>query len=157
MFDRVVNSGANDTATEPDIVEPPAATEPVGELPVRVLHKADYNIDDQPTVRGYQVLSEVAAYADALKKLSVEFPATINFDENRVVLATMGTQPSGGYSISAGTVTEYADKVVVQIDLVSPADNCLTTAALSNPYEFALVPTVKPIEFTEETRIQSCE
>jgi len=137
-------------------VEEPAR-ERLGELPFRVLHKADYNIDDRPTVKNYLVLTAAEAYATELKKYSIEFPVEVDFDSDSIVVATMGTQNSGGYAIGASRIDEYADKVIMQFELVSPADNCQTTSAQSNPYEFVIVPTTKPIEFNEVARLRDCE
>jgi len=134
-----------------------AAIEPQGTVSFRVLHKADYNIDDRPTVRDFLVLSDAKVYASELKNYSIEFPAEIDFTGDSVVVATMGTQASGGYVISAISAVEYADRVVMQYELVSPADNCLTTEAESNPYEFVVVATRKPIEFNDVSRVEMCE
>jgi len=129
----------------------------IGDVSFRVLHKADYNLDDRPTSKSFLVLAEAVAYAAELKKYSVEFPATINFSTDLVILATMGTQVSGGYAIGAVKAEEYSDKVVVQFELVSPANNCLTTEAQSNPYEFLQISTRKRIEFIERSRIALCD
>ena len=123
----------------------------------RVLHKADYNIDDRPTFKNFLVLSEEAAYASELKKYSIEFPAEIDFNSHSIVVATMGTQSRGGYGIGAIKADEYEDKVVIQFELVSPADNCQTTQSQSNPYEIVVVPTKKLIEFNETSRVELCE
>lgn len=130
---------------------------PGQELSLRVLHKADYNIDDRPTIKGFTVLADAASYKSELKKYSVEFPAEIDFQSFSVVAATMGTQAKGGYAIGAVKAEEFEDKVVVEVELVSPADNCLTTQAQSNPYEFFAVPSRKMIEFAEVTRVAGCE
>ena len=134
-----------------------APVEPLDEIAFRVLHKADYNIDDRPTFRNFLVLTDAQAYAAELKNYSIEFPAGIDFNSNSIVVATMGTQASGGYAITAMKAEEYEDRVVVQYAFVSPAENCLTTQAQSNPYEFVVLPTRKPLEFIEVTRVQRCE
>lgn len=144
-----------------DAVEPEAPVdgipEPVAMLDMRVLHKADYIIDERTTEKNQVVVTDAGRYAEELKKYSAEFPASIDFDSETIVVATMGTQVSGGYAISAVEAKEYADKVIVQFELVSPGDNCLTTQAQSNPYEFVRVPTKKPIEFIEVQRTQQCK
>lgn len=134
-----------------------STVEPIGDLALRVLHKADYIIDERSTQKSLHVLTTADSYADELKKYSVEFPASIDFEIESIIVATMGTQRSGGYAISATAAREYADKAVVEFELISPADNCLTTQAESNPYEFVKVPTRKPIEFVEVQRTQQCD
>ena len=160
LFQSILSSCAvvdRDSRSTGAIAADSIADEPLGEILFRVLHKADYNIDDRATFRNFLVLSDAAAYALELQNYSVEVPATIDFTSDSIVLATMGTQASGGYAISAMKAEEYADRVVVQYELVSPSDNCLTTPAQSNPYEFIVLPTRKPLEFADVSRVEACE
>lgn len=126
------------------------------ELAITVLHKADYNIDDSQTVKGFKVLATDTDYRTELARYSVEVPKPIDFSMNRVLTSTMGTQISGGFVISVVRAEEYAEKVVVTVELNSPGDSCVTTQAHSNPYEFVIIPTVKPIEFVESDIVSEC-
>lgn len=139
----------------------PAFGEPVvepvlQELATTVLHKADYNIDDSQTVKVFKILSTDTDYRTELARHSVEVPKSIDFTQNTVLASTMGTQISGGFVITVIRAEEYAEKVIVTVQLISPGASCVTTQALSNPYEFVVVPTVKPIEFIESEIVSEC-
>ena len=75
----------------------------------------------------------------------------------RVIALTMGSQPAGGYAIGVSKVEEYEDKVVVTVELRSPGVGCINTQAISNPYEFAQIESVKTVEFVETEVVQQCE
>lgn len=128
----------------------------IQELTITVLHKADYNIDDSQTVKGFKVLATDTDYRTELARYSVEVPKPIDFSVSRVLISSMGTQISGGFVITVVRAEEYAEKVVVTVELNSPGASCVTTQALSNPYEFVIIPTVKPIEFVESEIVSEC-
>lgn len=128
----------------------------IQELAITVLHKADYNIDDSQTVKDFKTLATDTDYRTELARHSVEVPKPIDFTEVTVLASTMGTQISGGFVISVVRAEEYAEKVVVTVQLNSPGASCITTQALSNPYEFVMIPTVKPIEFAESQIVSEC-
>lgn len=137
-------------------VDQPVEVSVIQQLSVAVLHKADYNIDDSQTVKGFKVLATDTDYRTELARYSVEVPKPIDFSQNRVLVSTMGTQGRGGFIISAVRAEEYAEKVVVTVELTVPGASCITTQAVSNPYEFAIIPTLKPIEFVESVVISQC-
>ena len=145
---------------EEDAVPPPlpVIVEPVllRQLPISVMHKADYNIDDSQTSKGFKVLSTDIEYRTELGRYSVEVPKSIDFLTTRVIIATMGSQVSGGYIVSALKADEFDEKVVVTVELRAPAENCVTTQAVSNPYEFSSVLSTKPIEFVEISAVTQC-
>ena len=139
------------------VEKPVAVVDPViEELTITVLHKADYNIDDSQTVKNFKVLATDNDYRTELARHSVEVPKPIDFSSNTVLASTMGTQISGGFVISVVRAEEYAGKVVVTVELNSPGASCITTEALSNPYEFVMIPTSKPIEFVESAIVSEC-
>ncbi len=142
----------DDAASEPAIVEDPV----LQKLSFSVLHKADYNLDDSQTMKGFEVIETEADYRTVLARYSVEVPKQIDFTRQRVVLSTMGTQRSGGYVVTVMSAHEYTGRVVVSVQLTSPGDYCVTTSALSNPYEFVVIDTVKPIEFEETSVTTEC-
>jgi len=136
-------------------LEPPAP-KVIGELSARVLHKADYNIDDSETVRSYRQITDDQDYRTELARYSVEVPAEIDFTASSVVALSMGTQPHGGYAVGVSRVEEYEARVVVEVVLTTPGETCVTTEAISHPFEFAEVPSAKMIEFTEVQRVTEC-
>ena len=136
----------------------PLIVEPViiSELPISVMHKADYNIDDSQTSKGFKVLGTDIEYRTELGRYSVEVPKSVDFQTTRVIISTMGSQISGGYVVSALKADEFEEKVMVTVELRMPGENCVTTQAVSNPYEFSSVPTTKPIEFIETVVVTEC-
>ncbi len=134
----------------------PPATVALGSVPYRVLHKADYNIDDSVTTKAFTGLTSAGDYSTELARYSVEVPANIDFLTSQVLASTMGTQPSGGYVIGVTQAEEFTDKVIVTVTLLSPGESCVTTQAISNPYEFALLETTKPVEVVEVEQVLDC-
>lgn len=137
--------------------EPPAMEVAMGVLEHKVLHKADYNLDDSETFKAFRAINNIGDYQTGLARLSVEVPKPVDFSTQQVVALTMGSQPAGGYAVGVTVVEEYTDKVVVTVELKSPGAGCINTEAVSNPYEFTLVPSAKPVEFVESEVVQQCE
>lgn len=135
-------------------VSPPAA---LGNVSYRVLHKADYNIDDSATSKAFVEIKTTEAYKAELSRYSIEVPADIDFLQSQVLASTMGTQPRGGYVIGVSEAQEFSDKVLVTVTLLSPADGCVTTQAASNPYEFIELMSAKPVEIVEVEEVLDCD
>ena len=150
LLDRFTDHSAAPVDPEPE----PAAV--ANMLAHTVLHKADYNLDDKETFKTLQEIDNQTDYQLELARLSVEVPKSVDFSSERVVALTMGSQPAGGYSVGVSSVARYEDKVVVTVEMKSPGAGCVNTSAMSNPYEFALVPSALPIEFIETSVTQDC-
>ena len=123
----------------------------------RVLHKADYNLDDRETFKSFTVLDTADTYRSQLSRYSVEVTKPVDFTRQLVLLATMGTQPSGGFKIGVQSAMEGPEDVIVEVLLTSPGPACIHTEALSNPYEFALIETTKPVIFRESSTVDQCQ
>jgi len=84
-------------------------------------------------------------------------PPTIDFNSDVVVLASMGTQSSGGFSVAIEGVYRTADKLYVVVREASPGKNCMTTAALTAPVAAVRMQrTGLPVEFLEHKTTQDC-
>jgi hypothetical protein len=150
LLDRSTDNSAVPVESEPE----PA---PVAEvLEHTVLHKADYNLDDRETFKTFLAIDNLSDYQRELAQMSVEVPKPVDFSSQRVVALTMGSQPAGGYAVGVSSVAGYPDKVVVTVEMKSPGAGCINTSAISNPYEFALVPSALPVEFVETAVTQDC-
>jgi hypothetical protein len=57
----------------------------------------------------------------------------VDFSREMVVVAAMGTQRSGGYSIHIDSVSARNGRLSVVVREVSPGKNCMTTMALTSP------------------------
>jgi len=81
----------------------------------------------------------------------------IDFGSDLVVLAAMGTQSSGGFSITIEGVYRTADRLFVVVRESSPGENCLSTAALTAPVAAVRVQrTGLPVDFIERKATKSC-
>ncbi len=156
LFERTEQLALPETVEEPE----PAVVEQVP-VEYRVLHKADYNLDDRETFKNFAILDNYASYQSELSKFSVEVPRTIDFANQRVVLLTMGTQPSGGYAVGVKSVVKEPERLLLTVELLGPGAGCQYTQAISNPYEFAAIDTFLPgelpVEFIEQVKTKTCE
>lgn len=85
-------------------------------------------------------------------------PPEIAFDRRMVVVATMGTRPTGGYTIEIEGVHAAEDRVYVEVVEKSPGAGCLTTQALTAP-AVAVAVEVRSGEatFLEREATHDCE
>jgi hypothetical protein len=84
-------------------------------------------------------------------------PPRIDFDRQMVVVATMGRQSTGGYSITIPTVHEHEGNLFVEVVEVSPGPGCLTTQALTAPTTAIKVEARDdPVTFIERSEQHSC-
>ncbi len=106
-----------------------------------ILHSAQYIEFGTNTNKGSKVLTSQASYNLELAKYSSAQAVVLDFTKNKVLLIDMGPRNSGGYSISIVKVVYLTDHVVVYIDLMKPGFGCLTTLAITNPFQFVQVET----------------
>ena len=77
----------------------------------------------------------------------------VDFDTEIVVLASMGTRPTGGYSIEVASAAETVSGVVVTIVERSPGPTCLVSQAITNPTTLVQVPAAgREVELIVERR-----
>jgi hypothetical protein len=80
---------------------------------------------------------------------------TVDFNTFNVVLASMGTKSSGGYSIDAAVMTGPG-KLTVAVTETVPGNTCGTTAALTAPAVLVKVPRADDVAFVEKTTVTNC-
>lgn len=81
----------------------------------------------------------------------------VDFSREVIVIASMGQQSSGGFTITIDTATTMGDTLRLNITQRSPGPTCMTTAALSFPIALARVVRPKPpIQFIERTDVTDC-
>jgi hypothetical protein len=103
-----------------------------------------------------KVISTQSEYDDELLNYTSSAPADIDFTEGKVLLADMGQRNTGGYSIEVRSINVAEQYVTVNIRLTKPGQNCVTTDAITNPYQFVFIPTQKEILVTENLVIHQC-
>jgi hypothetical protein len=81
----------------------------------------------------------------------------INFEREMVVVAALGTRPSGGFSVFIDSASAGPDGVVVRVRALSPGSDCAVTLAVTQPVDVARVPRRDgSVAFTERHEIQNC-
>jgi len=81
----------------------------------------------------------------------------IDFAGSVVVVAAMGTKPTGGHTIEIEGVYRADDRLYVVVRETSPGSNCMTTQALTAPVVAVSVEkTGLPVSFVERRETVSC-
>lgn len=83
----------------------------------------------------------------------------VNFDEQYVIACVMGTRNSGGHSAKVTAVSQSGSELHVAVKYTSPGKGCFTTDALTQPFEFVLVPSkdVSSAKFNVSEVTEDCE
>jgi hypothetical protein len=82
----------------------------------------------------------------------------VSFAAEMVIVVSMGTRPSGGYSIEIDEVHESDGKLYVSVVETSPGASCGLTAALTAPVFAIRVPRRDgAVVFSERTETHECQ
>lgn len=95
----------------------------------------------------YEILSE----AKEIKMLLSDPDLRKKIDDDDIktssyVILNMGEKSSGGYSIGIDTVIEEADKIIIKVKEVKPAEGSMTTSLMTYPYAVVKINSKKKIE-----------
>ena len=82
---------------------------------------------------------------------------SVDFNEGQVILADTGPKNTGGYSIDIGSIEEFDNHVVANIDFLQPGPTCGVTNALTHPFSFVFVETTKELRTAANTVRRVCE
>lgn len=83
---------------------------------------------------------------------------TIDFSREMVVLAGLGTEPSGGYELRIERATRDTIGIDVQLRRTAPGAGCPVIAAMTQPIDLVRVPlSEQPVRFSELTEVTPCE
>ena len=83
---------------------------------------------------------------------------TIDFSREMVLLAGLGTEPSGGYELRIERATRDTSGIDVQLRRTTPAAGCPVTASLTQPIDLVRVPfSEQPVRFSETTQVTACD
>ena len=84
-------------------------------------------------------------------------PPAVDFSREMLVVASMGTRPSGGYAIYIDGVAAVRGNLVVSTREVSPGRRCGVTAALTAPVALArLERSELPVSFISRSVVRDC-
>lgn len=95
----------------------------------------------------YEILTEekeikmLLGDPDLRKKIDDDDIRTANF-----VILNMGEKTSGGYSIEIDSVIEEADKIIIKVKEVKPAEGSMTTSVMTYPFAVVKINSKKKIE-----------
>ncbi len=81
----------------------------------------------------------------------------VDFDRELVVLAALGTKPTGGHEILIASAVEEDGAVVVQVSVTMPGPDCMTTQVATTPADIARIPRVAAaIGFDAVSTVKPC-
>ena len=71
---------------------------------------------------------------------STEKMPVIDFKKGYVIAVFAGTRATGGYAISVSSVSDTGDSRSVSVLIEKPAAGCITTQAITSPYQIIHMP-----------------
>ena len=96
--------------------------------------------------RKIEFLHNQRAFAEAVVSYSKAPDEPVDFSANQVVLLAAGEQPTGGYAIRVDSVEATHDGLTLNATETRPGKDCMVTQALTAPYLFVKVLSVKRVE-----------
>lgn len=82
----------------------------------------------------------------------------IDFEKEMLLVAAMGTRPTGGHAIEIEAVDRDGSSITASVRTRSPGKNCMTTQALTAPVAIVRIPRSDlPVRFVEEHIVTSCD
>jgi hypothetical protein len=98
-----------------------------------------------------------SAWATITSNHSPKALPTVDFSKEMVVLVALGTKATGGYTAEIERVRRVSDGISVDYVAESPGDRCGTTAALTQPMDFVIVPRVEGLAtFARHNQTSNC-
>lgn len=83
---------------------------------------------------------------------------SIDFDRETVLVAAMGTRPTGGYAIRVDAAAAQGERVAVRVVETSPGSRCALTQAFTAPIDIVKLPrTPQPIAFQTVKNVHECD
>lgn len=80
----------------------------------------------------------------------------VDFTREMVVVAALGSRPSGGFSILVDSAAERPGALTVSIRTISPG-NCIVTLAVTQPLDMARLPRRGgAVFFREQAEVRNC-
>lgn len=84
-------------------------------------------------------------------------PPAVDFSREMLIVASMGTRPTGGFVVFIESAATVGDSLRVVVREQSPGPRCGTTAALSAPVALARVTrTELPVSFVARRVVRDC-
>jgi hypothetical protein len=130
-----------------------------GSVPVRpVLHEHSSGVVDSTRSVITDNTAFSALWAQAFRFVSEAPPVpTIDFTREMLIAASLGTRPSGGYSITVDSVTSGGSELAIFVSAIAPGSTCAVTGALTHPVVIVAIPRTAGVpRFMESAARRSC-
>lgn len=126
-------------------------------IPFTVIASGEYTVSGFFENRKLEVFHDQASL-DASLAIYVQFAQqhTVNFSTSQAVLINAGQRNSGGHSVKTRHAHEFSDHIIVQTTLTKPGNGCITTLALTSPFEFIEIQSTKEIIFQQNLVTKDC-
>ena len=134
----------------------PPAERPPEVAVVGYRHTTGYDTREQFVVRDSATWA--ATWTQLLGSHNPKPPLpAVDFSREMLVVASMGTRSSGGYTVGIDSVFMARDTVFFRVRETSPGSRCGTTAALTSPAGLARVErTDRPVGFITSNIVSEC-
>ena len=133
------------------------ADTPLPAVNFTVIASGDSTISGQPVNKKLEIFTDQTAFNASLYLfLQPVAEHTVDFSTRRVALLSLGGRPTGGYSISAEKIEDHGEFIKASIVIRKPGSNCAVTQALTSPFQFIEVESVKELLFEERIEVVNC-
>jgi hypothetical protein len=104
------------------------------------------------------IIRDMNAWAAFWSELGAGEPPAVDFSRDVAIAVAAGQRPSGGYGISIEGVHQHQGDLTVEVLEVAPGPNCMTAAALTQPVDVVVVPSVgiRGWTFLERREVRGC-
>lgn len=68
---------------------------------------------------------------------------TVDFEASMVVAVFMGERRTGGHRVRVESVRQSGEQLIVSVNMEAPGPNCMTTQALTQPYQIVRLPRLE--------------
>jgi protease stability complex PrcB-like protein len=87
------------------------------------------------------VIRDSATWSQFWSELGAGVQPQVDFSRDLVIAVALGERPTGGHAIEIQRVTRAGGNLRIEVLETSPAPECMTTAALTQPVDVVMVPT----------------
>jgi hypothetical protein len=122
-----------------------------------VIASGDSTISGLPEKRKLEIYTDQASFNSSFYLfLQPIAEHTVDFSSRRVVLLSLGSRSTGGYSISAEKIEDHGEFIKASIVIKKPGSDCAVAQVQTSPYEFVEVESVKELIFEERLEVVNC-
>ena len=117
----------------------------------------DHALNGLPVNRKLEVFSDQTSFDASLNLFILPIvPHIVDFTARRVVFLSLGGRSSGGNSISVERIEDHGNFLKASIVIRNPGNNCIVTQAITSPFQFVEVESVKALIFEERVEVFNC-